>query len=259
MKNFFLKLRDTVHAVTVKFVHAYLPTAKKPYNARVELQTELDLDQIAEKAEVYNINISPARIVEGATAFFTLCCYLSADGFKLKTPMFNSYLRIPGEYDGYETHLPKGVYPAIRMEVAAGYREYIRERVKVVFDGIDEVTGFIGEVFDEVTRVANETITVGNIIDVRGSGLKIVSDEEHASQIGFFFTSEATGDIQATIVPVNEPKLLKVLVPPLSAGEYEIVIRTQSSAKNTTLLKNLREMKSDFTVTPVVTPTVTPA
>jgi hypothetical protein len=137
MKNFFLTLRDTVHAVTVKFVHAYLPTAKKPYNARVELQIELGVEEIAEKAAVYNIDVSPARIVEGTNAFFTLCCYLAADGYKLKTPLFNSYIRIPGEYDGYETRLAKGVYPAIRMEVGSGFRDYIKERVKVVFDGID--------------------------------------------------------------------------------------------------------------------------
>jgi hypothetical protein len=250
MKNFFLSLRDTVHAVTVKFVHAYLPTAKKQYNARVALQTELDLYAIAEKATVYNMDISPDRIVEGANAFFTLCCYLSADGFKLKTPLFNSYMRIPGEYDGYETHLPKDVHPAIRMEVSADFREYIRDRVKVVFDGIDETNGFIGEVVDEATGNVNGTITIGNIIDIHGSGLKIEGDEEHASTIGFFFSNETTGEIQATIIPVNEPKMIKVLVPQLSAADYTIVIRTQTSAKSATLLKNIREVKSDFTVTP---------
>ncbi|MDR1338490.1 MAG: DUF4469 domain-containing protein [Prevotellaceae bacterium] len=49
----------------------------------------------------------------------------------------------------------------------------------------------------------------------------------------------------------NEPKLLKVLVPSLPATEYTIVIRTQSSAKSRgTLLKDVHEIKSDFTVTP---------
>jgi hypothetical protein len=231
-------------------VHAYLPNVKKPYNAHVALQTDLDLYEIAEKATVYNIDVSPARIVEGANAFFMLCCYLSADGFKLKTPLFNSYMCIPGEYDGNETHLPKDVHTAIRMEVSADFREYIRERVKVVFDGIDETSGFIGEVVDEVTGDVNGTITVGNIIDIRGSGLKIESDEEHASEIGFFFSSESTGEIQATLIPVNEPKMLKIIVPQLSVTEYTIIIRTQTSAKSHGLQKNVREVRSDFTVTP---------
>ncbi|MDR1169622.1 MAG: DUF4469 domain-containing protein [Prevotellaceae bacterium] len=252
MENFFLTLRDTVHTMTVKFVRTYLPTAKKPYNARVMLQTELDLYEIAEKAEIYDIGVSPQRIVEGVMAFITLCYYLSADGFKLKTPLFNSYMRIPGEYDGYETHLPEGVYPEIRMTPGVAYKEYIRERVNVMFDGIYDVNGLIGEVLDEVTGLKNETITVGNIIDIHGWGLKIAGDEEHADQIGFFFTSEATGDIQATVIPVNKPTLLKVLVPPLSAEDYFVVIRTQSSAKSArgVFLKNLREIKSVFTVTP---------
>jgi hypothetical protein len=234
-------------------VHAYLPTAKKPYNARVALQTELTLEEIAEKAEVYNIDVSPARIVEGTNAFFTLCCYLAADGFKLKTPLFNSYIRIPGEYEGYETHLPEGVHPAIRMEVAADFREYIRERVKVMFDGIDETNGFIGDVLDEETGSVSGVITMGNIIDIRGSGLKIMGDEEHADEVGLFFQSETSDPIRATIIPVNEPKMLKVLVPMLTPGQdYVITIRTQSSAKHASsiMLKNIREMKSDFTVTP---------
>jgi hypothetical protein len=92
------------------------------------------------------------------------------------------------------------------------------------------VNGFIGEALDEATDLKNEMLTIGNIVDIRGSGLKIASDEEHASEVGFFFTSEATGDIQATIIPVNEPKLLKILVPPLPATEYTILGKKQRRA-----------------------------
>jgi hypothetical protein len=251
MKNFFLSLRDTIHSVTVKFGHAYLPNAKKPYNAHVALQTELDLDQIAEKATVYNLNITPAQIVEGTNAFFVLCYYLLADGYKLKTSLFNSFMRIPGEYDGTETKLPDDVFPAIRMEAAAALRKYIQERVTVVFDGIDETKGIIGSVVDGATGKTDGKITIGNIIDISGAGMKIEGDKEHASEVGFFFVSDSSADIRVTIIPVNEPKLLKVLVPQLEAKDYTIVIRTQSSAKtSSSLLKNVREVRSDFTVTP---------
>jgi hypothetical protein len=43
----------------VKFVPAYLPQAKKTYNARAALQTELDIHGVASKANVYNITTSP--------------------------------------------------------------------------------------------------------------------------------------------------------------------------------------------------------
>lgn len=251
MRNFLLTLKDTAHKVTVKFVHAFLPTAKKPYNARVVLQTELNLEAIADKALLYNIDVSPARILEGTTAFCILCYCLTGDGYKLKTPLFNSYIRIPGEYEGFETSLPEGEFPALRMEMATEFRKYIREHVKVVFDGIDEATGFIGEALDELTGSENEFMTVANILDVRGSGLKIAADEEHASEVGFFFASEATGEIKVNVIPVNEPKLVKVIVPPLPAGEYTIIIRTQSSTKSASaVLKHMREIKSEFTLTP---------
>ncbi|MDR1130732.1 MAG: DUF4469 domain-containing protein [Prevotellaceae bacterium] len=252
MKRFFLTLKDKTHRVIVKFTRAYLPGAKKPYNARVVHQTELNLEQVAEKALLYDVGVLPARIVEGVTAFFTLCYYLTADGYKLKTPLFKSFLRIPGEYDGDETQLHENVFPELRMNAAADFTKYIRERVEVVFDGIYEANGLIGEVLDELTGVRDDIMTVGNIIDVRGSGLKILANGEHASEAGFFFASEATGEIRATVIPVNEPRLLKVLVPPLPPADYTIIIRTQSSAikASTTLLKNIREIKSDFTVKP---------
>jgi hypothetical protein len=37
------KVKDIIHKVTAKFVHAFLPTAKKPYNLRAVFQPELDI------------------------------------------------------------------------------------------------------------------------------------------------------------------------------------------------------------------------
>ena len=61
-------VRDVIHKITVKFVHAFLPDAKKPYNLRAVFQPELDIHALAGKAEVYNIETSPKVIEEGLTA-----------------------------------------------------------------------------------------------------------------------------------------------------------------------------------------------
>jgi len=58
--------------------------------------------------------------------------------------------------------------------------------------------------------------------------------------------------VKAKALAVNEPRHLKAIAPvSLAAGTaYRLVIVTRTSAKHTGgLLKNLREVKSEFTLT----------
>ncbi|MDR0584149.1 MAG: hypothetical protein LBG57_07385 [Treponema sp.] len=90
---------------------------------------------ILRKADVYNIETDPKVIEEGLTAAFELMLYLTADGFKIKTPLFNLRMRLPGEYDGGETCLPEGSHPEVWLQATSGFREYIREKVQVMAYG----------------------------------------------------------------------------------------------------------------------------
>ena len=94
------KVKDVIHNIIAKFVHTFLPDAKKPYNLRAMYQPELDVHGVASKADVYNLSVSPKTIEEGTNAFMELVYYLVADGYIIKTPLFNLRMRIPGEYDG---------------------------------------------------------------------------------------------------------------------------------------------------------------
>ncbi|MDR3115182.1 MAG: hypothetical protein LBU25_06640, partial [Treponema sp.] len=141
-------VKDIIHKVTAKFVHAFLPDAKKPYNLRAVFQPELDIHGVASKAEVYNIEADPRLIEDGFNAACELIYYLAADGYKIKTPLFNLGLRLPGEYDGSETSLPEGAFPQARLQIAAAFRQYIRDKVKVQFDGIEQAEGLIAEALD---------------------------------------------------------------------------------------------------------------
>jgi hypothetical protein len=202
--------------------------------------------------EVYNIATSPKIIEEGMLAGMELIYYLAADGFKIKTPVFNLGIRLPGEYDGSETHLPPEVHPEIRLQVNAALRSFIKEKVEVLIDGMDISDGFIGEVRDEKTGLADQTITIDNLVTIHGYGLKVESDAANITGVGVFF--EATGQplIPAKALAVNEPRLLKVITPAtLSAGtDYRIRIVTQSSSKHGSgLLKNVREVVSESVFT----------
>jgi len=246
------KVSDVLHRVQVKFISAFLLEARKPYNLKAVCQPELDIHGIASKADVYNIQTSPKVIEDGLRAGMELIYYLVADGFKVKTPLFNLKIRIPGEYDGSETRLPEGVFPLARLQTSAAFRKYLREKVTTEFGGIDQEDGLMAEAFDEATEMVDETATVGNLLAVHGYGLKIDGDEAHKDAVGLYFEPEEGGTaVKAEIIAVNEPKTLKVIVPALEAGKaYTLKTVTQSSAKgSSTILKKVREIRSEYSLT----------
>jgi len=149
------QVKDVIHNIIAKFVHTFLPEAKKPYNLKAMHQPELDIHGIASKADVYNLSVSPKTIEEGMNAGMELIYYLVADGFKIKTPLFNLRMRIPGEYNGSETHLPQDTFPTARLQPASAFRNYLKDRVKIVIDGIDQNEGYIAEVTDEATGIVH--------------------------------------------------------------------------------------------------------
>lgn len=244
--------KDVIHKITAKFTRAFLPDAKKPYNLKAVFQPELDIYGIASKADVYNMETDPKVIEEGFLAACELIYYLAADGYKIKTPLFNLKIRLPGEYEGAEISLPDGVYPEVRMQCAAPFRQYIRGRVRVQFDGIDKSDGFIAEALDEHTGQMDEVMTIGNLLTIRGYGLKVEGDAAHQNEIGLWFDDGQNSPVKAEILAVNEPKTIKVIVPGgITAGsDCALKIVTQSSSHGSFhLLKELREFRSEFKLT----------
>jgi hypothetical protein len=245
-------VKDVMHRIVVKFIHAFLPEAKKPYNLKAVHQPELDIHGIASKAEVYNIGTSAKVIEEGLTAGMKLIGYLAADGYRISTPLFTLKIRVPGEYDGSETHLPDGIFPVARLQISAAFRKYLKERVKVDFSGIDQSDGLIAEAYDEATENDDEVATIGNLLTIHGFGLKIEGDDVHKDEIGLFFEPvDSTAAIKTEIIAVNEPRTLKVIVPALEAGKaYVLKLVTQSSAKgHSSMLKHIREVRAEFILT----------
>ncbi|GAB6391948.1 MAG: DUF4469 domain-containing protein [Treponematales bacterium] len=183
---------------------------------------------------------------------FSFIYYLAADGFKIKTPVFNLRIRLPGEYEGDETRLPDGVFPEGRLQVNAGFQKYLKETVRILFDGKDTEDGFIAEAVDEATGLLDQVVTMDNLIALQGTGLKVDSGPEYAAQVGLFFEAPDGSRVKAKAIAVNEPRHLKAIAPAtLAAGTaYRLVVVTQSSVKHGgNLLKNLREVKSEFTLT----------
>jgi hypothetical protein len=243
------KVKDVMHWIIVRFTPAFLPGAKKKYYAKAVSQTDLDIHEMASKAAVYNITISPREIEEVFTAALQLIQYLTADGYKIITPLFTVHMRIPGEYSGHETRLPDGVYPEVHMRVAPSFRQYIRKRVEVQFDGINENVGQIRQIVDGRTGLIDQVVTIDDILIIKGIGLKINSDAAHASEAGVYFMDPGGTKLPAKAIVRNESCTLVVISPAnLEANiSYYVVLYTQTSVTNSTLLlKGMREVKAEF-------------
>ena len=243
-------VKDVIHNIIAKFVHTFLPEAKKPYNLRAVHQPELDIHGIASKADVYNLTVSPKTIEEGMNAGMELIYYLVADGFKIKTPLFNLRMKIPGEYNGSETRLNHDTFPTARLQPSAAFRNYLKDRVKVAIDGIDQNDGYIAEITDEATGLIDEVLTRGNLVTIHGWGLKIDGDQDRHDEIGLYFVNVALSgqETKAEIIAVNEPRTVKAIVPAGLNPTYphKIKIVTQTSAKGGgSLLKNIRELQAE--------------
>lgn len=109
------------------------------------------------------------------------------------------------------------------------------------------------EVFQRDFMALEKEVAIGNVLVIRGYGLKIGSDPAHEAQTCVFFQSvQDAQELKAQIIPVNEPRTLKVIMPAgLTAGiDYFLQIAAMSSAKGSIhILKEVREMKSDFHLT----------
>ena len=246
------KVNDIIHRIAARFHDAFLPDAKKPFYLKAVYQPELDIHGIASKADVYNITTSPKVIEDGLNAGMELMYYLAADGFKLKTPLFNLKIRLPGEYSGSETSMAEGTFPIARLQVSASFRKYLKEKVKVDFIGVHNNSGLISGAKDEATGLVDEVATIGNILTIHGNGLKIEGDETDMHHVGVYFTPNYGEPVKASIIAVNEPRTLKVIVPShLTEGTaYTLTVETRCSGHSRgSLLKNIRHVSSDFTLT----------
>ena len=253
MSDFLYEVEKIVHKIVVKFTRAFLPEAKKPYYLKPVHQKVYGIRDLSALGVEHNIGVDARTVEEGGGAMLKLIERVVLGGGIVKTKQFIIRLRIPGEYDGSETHLHEGMYPVVRMHPTASFQKKARENIVFEFDGIDEAEGLIAEATDEATGLVDDCATMGNVLTVHGTGLKIEADDVNKSNVGLFFVRKADETVKkAELIAINEPKTIKTVVPAsLEAGaEYFLQVVTQSSAKHGSgLLKETREVRSEFTLT----------
>jgi len=235
---------DRIHNIIVKFVRAYLPEAKKPYYLKPVHQPTLDIHGVASKADVYNIGINPKVIEDGLTGGLYLIRYLAADGYRIKTPLFDLHIRVPGEYDGTETCLPEGLNPMVRLRPSTDYRGYVKEHVKIDFSGEDQPKGLISEFFC-VAENAYNIFTAGSQFVLTGSYIRACGPDPSCG-VYFVPVDDPSGEVKVTPLAKNSRSEIIGICPQTGHQYNRILIRTQYMGSSSKFLKTVRTIQGQI-------------
>jgi len=238
---------EKMHKIAAKFVPAFLPEAKKPYNLKTVHQETLDLHGVAAKADAYGIGPDAKAIEDGLARGLKLIAYLVMDGWRVKTPLFNLRVRVPGEYDGSETALPDGVNPVVRIGASAEFREYVKDHVRIEFDGILSKNGLISAFLDVEENQTNSVFVPGDQFVLTGTDIMAVGD--HAS-CGVYFVpiDNPTAEVKVARIAKNSRSEIIGVCPQTGYQRNKIVIRSQYSGSLTRFLKTVRTIESSFVI-----------
>ncbi|MDR1258457.1 MAG: DUF4469 domain-containing protein [Tannerellaceae bacterium] len=247
-----IKLRYVIHRIAVWFVENTLPSRKKRYVAWLHTLPYLGVGEVAAKAPLYGEDVDREDMLRYVNQYLNLCAYLVADGYGIENSLFRTRIRVPGEYDSYDTSLPEDIYPEAGIRVSQAFRRYIRDHVKVDIKGVDETNGHIFTVTDDATGKENEVITIGKPVHIKGIGLKILHDDiqTHIDKVGLWFIPNGGMriDYKSTFVIINETHTIAAIVPEdlVPDTDYYIELVTQSSVRGIgLLLREVRRMRTD--------------
>ena len=123
------------------------------------------------------------------------------------------------------------IYPTVVTRATA-------KKIKVQKVQVADPSPYIVEVKDTVSGSANEMLTPGGILELRGSRLKFIAENPTN---GIFLIPESGDEIRIEVVAENKPARLMALIPAnLPAGAWYVEVRTNFSHGNAKESKQLK-------------------
>jgi len=237
------KMQKTI----AKFVHNNLPEAKKPYSLITMHQEALDLHGVASKADAYGIGTDPKVIEQGLEEGMKLIAYLVMDGWRVRAPLFNLRIRVPGEYDGTETELPEGVHPVVRLRASSEFRKYVKEHVRIEIDGVAVKNGLISAFLDIDENVTNSIFVPGDQFKLTGTDIMAVGGDP---SVGVYFTpvDSPAHAVRVTRIARNSRSEIIGICPQTGYQRNKIVVKTQYYGSTVKFLKTVKTIESSFVI-----------
>jgi hypothetical protein len=173
--------------------------------------------------------------------------YIVDEGNGMNTGLINAGPNILGKFnnvtDSYDSARHK-------MRYNVNFSKNIQEKVaKVKLTKVQTpVTGpIIAAVKDSISGLTDGTLSVGGVLDIAGSRLKVFTD---IPEDGVYFIASDGTEYKASTLVENKPSRLIVMIPALPAGSYTLEVRTHSTSSSSVPGKQLRKIRTPDEIKP---------
>ncbi|MDR3351332.1 MAG: DUF4469 domain-containing protein [Prevotellaceae bacterium] len=221
-----------LHKVHVNLYKNPLTSAADDYSGRTKVEHVYNIDDVSQLAfERGGSGMRPEDMARAVKAFLKEMAYQLCDDNAINLGYFHSRLCVQGIFTS-----PADTFDPARHKLLFELRQgkLLRdelERVEVAVNGVADTLPFISTVYDYGSDTANELLTPGNSIDLRGHHLRFLPGWETN---GIFLLPAAGGDAcRLSQVMVNKPKHLVAMLPAhLPSGDYRMEVRTNYATTN---------------------------
>jgi hypothetical protein len=238
---------EIFHRIRVKLYQNYLPKIEGVYIARTDSERTLSIDEICDamkKRGGFTGNV--ADLKEHVHLFKNEMGYQLCDGYAVNMEYFSIHPSVGGTFNSRREGVTPDKHPiGFKFRVRAALHE-LANHIEVFVEGVAESGAFIDEFHDNLSDTVNEKATPGGMFSITGGKIKIAGDPDVT---GIYFSAPDGSIIKATgRLEENDRSKLIGIVPTLPSGEeWTLEVHTQYST-STTLLKEVRIIKSEFTL-----------
>ena len=205
-------------------VENLLTAAPNDYSAQPVNVRSYTFTEIIRRILARNPGLSEAQLTSAINEFVEEVSIITAEGDSVNTPLINTNLSIQGVLDSAADTFDAKRH-RVRININAGVKLVAAvARVKPQKTDVADSLPHIIEVKDIVSGAVNETLTAGGVVQIRGSRLKFLPDNDTN---GIFLTDAKGATVKLTTVVENKPARLMAMLPAnLPQGEYTVEVRS---------------------------------
>jgi hypothetical protein len=244
-------VKEVFHRVRVKLYPSHLEDLKGTFYARTANEKTLDYKEVCKMAKErggYTGNLDDLE--EDVAAFLRESAHQMCDGFAINFGgLFAASPRISGVLlNAHQPLDPEKNKIVIHFRPLHGLSK-VTDRIEVVSEGLADTSGYITEITDVATGLVNDVVTKGGIFTLAGDKIRVTGDPAKTGVVFFLPGSPNVSIKAAGNLAVNDPSKIVGTVPELLAGkDWFIEVRTYFSGHGASPLKEMRTIRSTFTV-----------
>jgi hypothetical protein len=183
-----------------------------------------DLKAIKQRIEARYPGLTPAQISAAIDEFFLEVSNITEEGDGVNTPLFNTFPSVPGVFESAADTFDSKRHKC-KVNISAGtLLNAAGQKIKTEKVVVPDPLPYIMEVRDIVSDTFGEMLTPGGVIQLRGSRLKFLTEQDDN---GIFLINEIGVATKLAVIVENKPARLMAMLPAgLPQGIYTVEVRT---------------------------------